>query len=861
MNKMLHAAAVMRRRLLVVAATAALLAPSAVTGQARAIHAEGYLEPPPELAELVDAPRHERVLLTNLGPDGRFFLNSRTDGLPPLERLARPHQRLAGLAIDLTANRNRTLTMRGADGLDLIDWRTGTTTSVRTPGGATISGTTWSPDGAQVAFLANYPEETHVYVADAASGRAQRVTRTPLLATRVTSVQWAGDGRHLFAVVVPNRRTAVPARPAQPSTPMIRVASADENRLRTFPSLLADPYDAELFEYHTTGQLVRIDTRNRRARNIGAPAMIESVSPSPHGDYVRVRTTQKPFSYIVAASSFGDVDEVWDLEGRALTEIARRPVRDGASRDDDDNDDPARRFMSWRPDGQGLSFVQKDPEADAEETAEGENQERRSNRRMDRVYQWLPPFDDDSVVEVYATTFDIRSLRYSPDMRWLFMTERSRGTERKRAVQLDDPETVHTIYEWETDDWLTNPGNLMTRGNALGASVVRMSPDGEHVFLSGTQVFEDPDQDAPRPFIDRVEIRTGETERLFQSSPDLFERVAAVLDDELQRLVLTREAPTTVPDSWLLDRSTGELRRLTSNTDPHPTLTNSRRERFTVMRADGVRFKVNVTFPADYQEGSRLPAMFWFYPREFADQDAYDRSTRMYNRNRFNDTGARSAEFWTARGYLVVQPDHPIIGPLSRVNDNYVVDLRHNHLAVIDALDERGWVDRRRLALGGHSYGGFGTINAMVQTPFFRAGIAGAPNSNRLLTPIGFQRERRPLWDARETYLEMSPFLWAERLSGALLIYHGADDQNVGTVPENSWRLIHALNGLGKTSALYMYPYEDHGQVARETLMDMWARWSAWLDHYVKYADLDEPVEPVSVDVLTEEEPAAESSR
>jgi hypothetical protein len=31
-----------------------------------------------------------------------------------------------------------------------------------------------------------------------------------------------------------------------------------------------------------------------------------------------------------------------------------------------------------------------------------------------------------------------------------------------------------------------------------------------------------------------------------------------------------------------------------------------------------------------------------------------------------------------------------------------------------------------------------------------------------------------------------------------------------------------------------MYPFEDHGQVAKETLLDNWARWGAWLDKYVK---------------------------
>ena len=74
----------------------------------------------------------------------------------------------------------------------------------------------------------------------------------------------------------------------------------------------------------------------------------------------------------------------------------------------------------------------------------------------------------------------------------------------------------------------------------------------------------------------------------------------------------------------------------------------------------------------------------------------------------------------------------------------------------------------------------------------------------------------------------------ANQLSGALLMYHVMHDQNVGTDPVNSIRLFHALNGLGKTVALYNYPFEDHGPASRETLLDLWSRWAAWLDKYVK---------------------------
>ncbi len=185
-------------------------------------------------------------------------------------------------------------------------------------------------------------------------------------------------------------------------------------------------------------------------------------------------------------------------------------------------------------------------------------------------------------------------------------------------------------------------------------------------------------------------------------------------------------------------------------------------------------------------------------------------------------------------GYVVVAPDCPIVGAEGRVNDNFVADLRNSLWAVIDYLDKKQIIDRDRLAIGGHSYGAFGTANALAQTPFFKAGIAGDGNYNRTLTPMSFQSERRYIWDARETYIRMSPLLWANQINGALLMYHGMDDNNTGTFPIHSPRLFQALDGLGKKTAMYMYPYEGHGPAAHETILDLWARWIEWLDIYVK---------------------------
>jgi dipeptidyl aminopeptidase/acylaminoacyl peptidase len=65
-------------------------------------------------------------------------------------------------------------------------------------------------------------------------------------------------------------------------------------------------------------------------------------------------------------------------------------------------------------------------------------------------------------------------------------------------------------------------------------------------------------------------------------------------------------------------------------------------------------------------------------------------------------------------------------------------------------------------------------------------------------------------------------------------MYHGKKDQNEGTFPIHSPRMFHALNGLGKNAAMYNYPEEAHGPATEETILDLWARWAAWLDKWLK---------------------------
>jgi dienelactone hydrolase len=486
---------------------------------------------------------------------------------------------------------------------------------------------------------------------------------------------------------------------------------------------------------------------------------------------------------------------------------------------------------------------------------------------MDRLMFWAPPFDSASSREVYRTDAgrNISAVRFSDNGRIMFVSEGGQGGNREIAVFLDENNQKYTVMTGGGGGGGApggrggggggrggagggGGGGLEMTTGTRGQPAVMISGDGRYVFTRGTA----PDSSrGPRPFIEKIEIKTGTRTRVYESTVmDLTETIGAPLDGEFSKFLVTRQSSKQPPQQFILDAATKETKLIKSTRDLMPNITNVVRKTVTAKRADGYTFRVNVTLPADYREGStpRYPALFWFYPREYDNQEAYNQTLGggrggggrggANSPGTYPPTGGvRSMAFLTAVGYALVEPDSPIFATEGQLpNDNYIDDLRNNLAATIDALDTLGYIDRHRLAIGGHSYGAFSTVNAMVNTPFFKAGIAGDGMYNRTLTPNGFQSERRDLWQATDMYLDMSPMLRADKMVGALLMYHGAEDQNVGTNPISSERMYHALMGQGKNVSMYMYPYEDHGPAARETVLDQWARWVAWLDKYVKQA-------------------------
>ena len=909
-------------------------------GETAILGKEAYLLPPKEIMEAVLAARGENVALTNLSPDGRKFLVTKRDGLPSVERLGCPCVHLAEMAFDPVACRARDLWVSSAESLDLFFPAENRTVPVKAPAGARVASPAWSPDGSKLAFFALFPDATHICIADTETGACRKITKTPVLATLVTNFQWSADGKRIQTVLLPNDGKKPVPQPGVAESPKVRVARDGKDPSRTYRYLLDSPFQMQLLEHLLTGQIAIIDLTDGAVSNVGAPAMIRSVSTAPGESQFRVITVKKPFSYYAPFQRFGSTESIWDREGKSLVTLSDRNLREsepapaapidptttpagpkggttkggggkgggkgGVQPPADPNpavqppvqppvnpDDPpvaiapepfdpdAKRDVSWRPDGKGMSFLQLEPakkdDAKAKDAKKDDAKDEPAKKddvkavRKDRVMQWLPPFGKDDAKVVYESATRIMGVQYSADCRWIFVSQTIDGQRQITGIDLTDPKTPYVIsrgpagFEPKKDGTIPKkdgndsddtdddeqPGGGFRGGATVGvglmartlgaAIVVRISDTGD-VYMSSTDRARGAGEASfAKPYIDAINIKTGKKTRLFEGKGETLETVDAV-DEGFKRVFTTRQKSNVVPDSYMTDLASGKVTKLTNNVDKTPWFHELKTERIRVTRADGFKFWVKVTLPP--KATGKLPALFWIYPREYADQAAYDAGAGRAGggaggpggaqAGRFTSPGPRSVAILTLAGYAVIEPDVPIVGPAGRMNDNYVPDLRNGLWAAIDELDKRGIIDRDRLACGGHSYGAFSTANALAHTPFFKAGIAGDGCYNRTLTSMSFQSERRQLWDARETYLEMSPLLWANRMSGALLMYHGMEDANVGTHPMNSEALFAALDGLGKNAALYMYPYEGHGPIARETNLDMWARWIAWLDLYVK---------------------------
>lgn len=786
----------------------ALLVPGTTQAQ------DGYRTPSAEIVRILEAPTLPELLAS---PDGEWLALLERPSMVELRDIAEPRLHLAGYRLNPRTNGPAVSNRAPVRAIEFVEANTERRIPVALPEGVGIEYASWSPAGDGLLFTRPADGGYELWWAGPAAPQARRVGSVLLNAAHGAPCRWL-SGDELICRTIPEERGPAPHRPPVPETPRIQDATAGEPApARTFQDLLEDGHDAHLFEHYFTSRLARIDVADGAVTPVGEPAIFDEVAPSPDGQFLYVVRTVRPFSFVVpdrwrTNDWFPREMEIWTRDGERVRTLASLPLEEDVAVDDFRS---GPRGVMWQPGSDAVMVWVEDVEGQV-------------TGARDRVLRLADPGSDPQVIVDLEDRFD--RMAWTPDGRGL-ITEIDRFPRRAASWTRSwlvtgegDTWSAHLVEDRSAEERFGAPGTPLTRGNTLVGS-------GDWIYLQGDGVTPEGEQ----PFLDRMNLLTRETERLWESDPDRYEVPVALLAGSADRMVIRSESPADPPNYHLLDRASGRLSALTELDDPAPQLQGVGRQVLTYEREDGIRLAGVVYTPPGWDGETRLPTVLWAYPREFVSPDA---AAQVPGRNnRFTRLSGASHMFFLLEGYAIFDgPSIAILGGFT-ANDTYIEQLVSSTRAAVDAVVEAGIADRNRIGVGGHSYGGFMTANLLAHSDLFRAGIARSAAHNRTLTPFGFQNERRSLWEAPEVYMGMSPFMYAHQVGSPMLLIHGADDANPGTFPIQSERMFHALKGHGKEARLVMLDYEDHGYGARESIFHALWEMMDWFDRHVKGAE------------------------
>lgn len=799
-----------------------------------------YQKPPKAVLDAFNAPPFP-VAFPN--PKGDTLLLATPVLYPSIADLAKPMLRLAGLRIDPTTNGEHHPSYWS--GLLLKKIADGSETRIELPADAQpgLPAWSWSADGKWIAFSNTSAKGIELWVANAADGKARRlegIRLNGIFGLAGSTIQWMPDQKSLLVALVPADPGPVPAEADTPEGPHVQESTGGRGPSSTYEvrDVLKTPHDEDLFDYYALSQLALVDVTTGAISRLGKPGVYGEFLRSPDGQYILVERIHRPYSYLHTYERFPKDVEIWSRTGDLVHKLASLPLADQV---------PIRgvpagaRNYSWRP---------TEPAALLWAEALDGGDPRKQVPHRDQIRTLKAPFTA-KPTDLFKTEqrFMAAPGIEKGDLALVYDFDVTRHWKRTFLVDMKSTQpTLQLLWELNSDDLYKDPGTPVQRVLPSGNHAVRR--DEDWIYLNGFGG----SPDGNRPFLDRFNLRTRKFERLFRCDKSSFERFVAWVDPARGEFLTRHESPTQPPNYFLRTLTKKALegmeageasqvsnpRPITGFPDPAPQLRRITKQLVKYKRPDGVDLSFTLYLPPDYKPGTRLPTMFYAYPLDYTEAEVAGQvqgSTQTFTMFR----GA-SHLFFLLDGYAVLDNvAMPIVGPSLTAYDTYLEQLVADAKAAIDKAVEMGVADPERIGVMGHSHGALMTANLLAHSNLFRAGIARSGAHNKSLTVFGFQNERRTLWEARDTYIKVSPLFYADKIKQPILLIHGEADANPGTTPLQSQRLYEAVRGTGGTVRLVMLPFESHGYAARESLEHTLFEMFAWFNRYVKNAPQREP--------------------
>jgi dipeptidyl aminopeptidase/acylaminoacyl peptidase len=788
----------------------------------------GYDKPPANILDVLHAPSPPTPVVS---PTHDTILLVSWEDYPPMTRVATPFLRLAGVRVE-PKNRSRHDTPGGygitpcATDFVLARVVDGSQVHVALPAGGCTGRPEWTADGKRFAFQNIVSDAVELWLGDATSGEVHRVAGVRLNPMLGSATQWMADQKTLLVKLVPDGLGPPPPAPVVPSGPSIQETNAEAGQSSTYENrdTLTNTHDEELFDYYLASQLAFVDAATGTVTPVGKVGAYDDVDAAPDGEHILVTSIHKPYSYVTTFERFPREVEVWGRSGDVLHRVASLPLAD-------------------RVPIHGVPTGPRDFEWRATEPATLVWAEALDNGdwkvnvpARDKIMLQKAPFTAPAV-EVTRSEQRFGGVLWTERARTslLYEYDENRHWTRTFVVDVDDSQSKpQLLWDRSTDEHYKDPGRPVFRQLANGARVVQL--EGEAIYLSGAGSSLDGD----RPFLDRLDLRTQQSERLFRSDKTAFELFLAFTGADTRTFMTWHQSPSDPPNAFqrtlgpaVSAAGAGEAsyasstRAITHIPDPTPVVRAIKKRLVKYKRKDGVDLSFTLYLPPDYKEGTRVPAILYAYPLDYADASKAGQVTGSDE----TFTRLRQYKLLLLAGYAIIdQAAFPIVG------DPYLEQLILDAKAAVDKAVELGVADPERIGVTGHSHGALMTANLVAHSDLFRAGVATSGSYNKTLTPFGFQNERRSVWEAQSVYLKVSPFFFADKLKTPLLIIHGEDDANPGTTPLQATKLYEAVRGNGGTARLVMLPHEPHWYSAMESNEQLVYEMLRWFDKYVKNA-------------------------
>lgn len=657
---------------------------------------------------------------------------------------------------------------------------------------------TWSPDGHSLAFLSDRgePGKARVWIWSVETRKLRQVST---LSTTTSQLEWTPDSKGLILTAIPSSNTTdVQGRkPSFGDEPLrgrvatsATVALYRSERIDTLKSV-SDPWNLDEWRR----DLILLDVRTGEAVSLVHDQRIATFRSSPRGEQVAF-TIPKRFEMPGSQQMLFDLAAV-SIKTKKVAVLAPevRLFYSGSA-------------FSWSPDGHRVAFRHSGPN---ERTFDCFVVDTNGGDPMNVTS--LIPMSSNSSGESAIPLWDEDGFRI------YFIHEGSlwRSALRERRASLLTSVRGHTV-----EKLISRSGNTLWTTKDNSTAVIAEDDEGRQ-----EGIFE-------------IDLGSG-TAKVLRENGECYN--CANVDEPIaispssEEIAFFKEDAKHPRDLWLTDRFFQIAQRLTNLNPQFEKYDFGSAQLVSWLTDDGVPVKGALLLPSGYEAGKRYPLVAWVYGGE--------RLSTYYDRFGLSNGGPLNWQLLATRGYAVLLPDAPLhVG-------SPMFDLAKTVLPGVNRVIDLGIADADRLAVAGHSFGGYSTLALITQTTRFKVaiemdGFSDLISSYSAMSPTGatydlaFIEGTKPgglggtPWTNRERYVENSPFVFLDRVETPLLIVHGSEDSAVP--PFLGDQVFVGMRRLGKEVVYAKYEKESHSPLywSYPNQADLDERMISWFDRYLK---------------------------